>query len=318
MDASTRPQCLEGTCTNLLRFIIAWAFTFLDPFHGQRVLWLHGLAGLGKSTLATTVANFFRGRGRLGAFMFFNRDVEERSQPSIVIRTIAYRLALFDARIGAAITKVIETTPTIAESPLPFQFMKLVIEPLSTLPKTEAPIILILDALDECGSPEGRGSLLTLLATESIHLPPFVRVVVISRTEFDIRHALEDRSHVLIQEMELASEDNSNDILTFLRSRMSEIRSKNTSLSLPHDWPGDAAISALHKRAAGLFVWASTACRFIDGHDPRCNIDIILRSDVNHKQSLLSIVYTGRHSNLSWRTCAMMNIFEQIFTLSWA
>jgi len=224
--------------------------------------------------------------------VFFNRDVEERSQPSIVIRTIAYRLASFDARIGAAITKVIEAMPTIAESPLPFQFMKLVIEPLSTLPKAEAPIILILDALDECGSPEDRRSLLTLLAAESIHLPPFVRVVVTSRTEFDIRRALEDRSHVLIQEMELASEDNSNDILTFLRNRMSEIRSKNTSLSLPHDWPGDAAIYALHKRAAGLFVWASTACRFIDGHDPRCNIDTILRSDVNHKaESALDSLY---------------------------
>ena len=33
----------------------------------------------------------------------------------------------------------------------------------------------------------------------------------------------------------------------------------------------------LASRASGLFVWASTASRFIDGHDPRRRLDIILR-----------------------------------------
>jgi hypothetical protein len=42
------------------------------------------------------------------------------------------------------------------------------------------------------------------------------------------------------------------------------------------DWPGEECIQKLAGRASGLFVWASTASRFIDGHDPRRRMDIIL------------------------------------------
>ena len=72
MDASTRMECLEGTSRNLIQFIIAWAAIFPDLFPGRRVVWLHGFSGSGKGTLATTVANFFREQGSLGAFIFFN------------------------------------------------------------------------------------------------------------------------------------------------------------------------------------------------------------------------------------------------------
>ena len=78
-------------------------------------------------------------------------------------------------------------------------------------------------------------SLLTLLAAESIRLPPFIRIIATSRAEFDIRCALENQPHVLIQELELAPEEHINDILIFFRSRMAKIRSKNSSLSLPSD-----------------------------------------------------------------------------------
>jgi len=71
------------------------------------------------------------------------------------------------------------------------------------------------------------------------------------------------------------------DILSFLRSRMTEIRSIHTLLLLAHDWPGGAAVSALAERATGLFVWASTACRFIaESHDPRTSLNILLRGDL--------------------------------------
>jgi len=209
-----------------------------------------------------------------------------------VVRILAYRLASFDARIGALVAAVIENIPSISESPLSFQFMKLLIEPLSNLPITEAPIILILDAMDECGSAEDRSSLLTLLSAESVHLPCFIRILITSGAEFDIRRAFEVQPHVLMRELTLASDDNMKDILSFLQSRMAEIRLKNTSLPLVHDWPGDTAILALNKRAAGLFVWASTACRFVDGHDPRRNLELILRGGISTTaESALDILY---------------------------
>lgn len=67
MDASQRTGCLDKTRVNLLKFIEDWAD---DLSCEQSVLWLHGLAGVGKSTLSTTIANRFRTARRLGAFLF--------------------------------------------------------------------------------------------------------------------------------------------------------------------------------------------------------------------------------------------------------
>ena len=83
-----------------------------------------------------------------------------------------------------------------------------------------------------------------------------------------------------------------NDISHFFRNRMAEIRSTNISLQLAHGWPGDSAILALNTHAAGLFVWASTACRFIDGYDPRRNLDVVLFGGMSNKaQSALDALY---------------------------
>jgi hypothetical protein len=155
MDASERSECLPETRIDLIRIIQDWAN---DADSSKKVLWLHGLAGSGKSALSTTVANIFRESRRLGAFIFFDRDVVERSDPTMVIRTLAYQLGLYDVQIGTAIIAAIEETLSIYMSPLHSQFIKLIVEPLSQLEKfTTAPsFVLVIDALDECGNAKQR------------------------------------------------------------------------------------------------------------------------------------------------------------------
>jgi hypothetical protein len=70
------------------------------------------------------------------------------------------------------------------------------------------PIVLLLDALDECGSAEDRRVLRDILATESIQLPSFVRIIVTSRAEHDIRAAFIDRPHIFVQELDITTEHN--------------------------------------------------------------------------------------------------------------
>ena len=284
MDGSSRPECLPGTRSHLLRSIMDWIFSS----NAQRILWLHGLAGSGKSTLSTTISNHCRAQGCLGAFAFFNRDVEERNQPWNVVRTLAYQLGSCDVQIGTAIAAAIDAMPSIAQSALRFQFTKLLLEPLSALPTHRAPVVLILDALDECRSGEGRRLLLKILAAESIHLPSFARILITSRADFDIRAAFIGRPHIFMQELGIASEDNIRDISSFLHSRMTEIRVTNPSLMLPPDWPGQASLNALGHRASGLFAWASTACRFIEGYDPQQRLGVLLQGAV-HSDSELAL-----------------------------
>jgi polynucleotide 5'-kinase involved in rRNA processing len=52
-----RTVCLPGTGQEVLGFVIEWV---TRPTRYSNVLWMYGLAGSGKSTLSTTVANYFQ------------------------------------------------------------------------------------------------------------------------------------------------------------------------------------------------------------------------------------------------------------------
>lgn len=119
MDASHRTGCMPGTRTSTTQFVMNWTLDLNDK---RNVLWLYGLAGSGKSTLATTVANRLHDQGRLGTFVFFERDNTSRNDPSAVIRTIAYQLGLNQKKLRDAICDVIESQPNTAQFPLESHF----------------------------------------------------------------------------------------------------------------------------------------------------------------------------------------------------
>jgi hypothetical protein len=287
MDPSRRTKCLEETRTDILKFVTDWATARRTT---QNVLWLHGLAGSGKSTLSTTIACRFQEEGRLGAFLFFARDVTE-SSPTTVVRTLAYQLGTFHPDIGRAIAAAIKNTPSICLSPIPFQFRTLLIDPLSSFKGLQTPIVLVLDALDQCGSPAERESLMAVLSEDSARLPSAIRFIFTSRTEYDICCAF-SQPHILSRELDITSQANTDDISSYFRQKLSIVRVKNKRLPLAADWPGESIIRELTDRASGLFIWASTALQFIDGYDPRDCLETILKGKtVLQAQSALDALY---------------------------
>lgn len=290
MSRYGRTECIPGTRLDLIKFATEWV---LDPSTNERVLWFHGVAGSGKSTLSTTLASLFQEMHRLGAFVFFNRGVAERNNPEPVIRTLSYHLARFDPRIGRAVATVIDTIPDIVQSPSRMQFLKLVVEPLGSVEglQSEGPIVIILDALDECGKPEERKELLNTLANLTSSLASIVRIIILSRPEHDIQRHLE-RDHIRAQKLNINSDNTKHDIKLFVCQRMSDIRNANLDLRLPHDWPGRIKILALVDKASGLFVWASTACNFIDTYNPEKQLEVILQAGkANNAESALDHLY---------------------------
>ena len=91
--------------------------------------------------------------GQLGVFLFFDRDIIERSDPTAVVRTLVHQLGVSQPRIGAAIHVVIEKNQNMLISPLHRQFQRLIIEPLSEVEINTLMIIIVLDALDELWHP---------------------------------------------------------------------------------------------------------------------------------------------------------------------
>jgi hypothetical protein len=137
------------------------------------------------------------------------------------------------------------------------------------------PLVIIIDALDECGGLDGRLSpdrkvLLDTLACWA-KLPKKFKLLVTSREESDIERVLSSISvsidipsgYSLTENPDTkASLEASSDIRTFLEGRFQDIRKRCSSL--PSDWPGTMIISEMVCRAAGIFMWATTAMNFID------------------------------------------------------
>jgi hypothetical protein len=224
--------------------------------------------------------------------LFFDRDVTERSDPTVVIRTLAYQLASSDHRIRAAIRAVIEKDLNIWLSPLSNQFRKLVVEPILTIANYHPAVVIILDGLDECGAPADRTALLDVLVKEFAGLPSYFRTVITSRAESDIYDAFNFQSHILPHELDIKSHVNYDDILLYIRHHMSLMRSKNRHLQLGPSWPGEEILCQLVEQASGLFVWASTACEFINGYDPTERLEVILRAEATSgAQAALDAMY---------------------------
>jgi hypothetical protein len=292
MNAASRKACFPHTRVHILNFISEW---IVNPSGAKNVLWIYGLAGAGKSTLANTIANRFRDVGRLASFIFFDRNVADRSNPENVITTLAYHLAEFDGRIAAAISAAIERQPGIVRAPLDTQITKLLVEPIRAVKDltSEGSIVVIFDALDECGTAMSRMTLLRLLVDRLPLLPSAIRILIMSRADFDISRAFESCATIQRRELDISSGANSEDILLCLRTGMKGIRRDNDDLMLPISWPGDNEVRALAKRSAGLFIWASTAIAFIaDGHDPRERLAILLNREVREQaESALDDLY---------------------------
>ncbi|KAF7978013.1 hypothetical protein HWV62_1877 [Athelia sp. TMB] len=289
MDQTKRGTCLPNTRLDTIKAILDW---YSDDSDDQaRVLWMFGLAGTGKSTLATTIAGMLEEINLLGAFFFFDRQLPARD-PSTLIRTLAFQLAQSHATIGVKIAQVIQDTLNIANMNLAMQFQKLLsATALGDVDWSRGPLLVVIDALDESGSEAERKTLLQVLSKGFANLPRFLRFLIVSRPVRDISDRFNGPA---IRRRELGI-DSSPDIEEFIRSRLHEIKEANiTSLAeLLQSWPSEDDIRSLAALAAGLFIWAATACRLIDeSHDPTERTNELIK---NHSANIRGSVFENLH-----------------------
>ena len=83
---------------------------------GKPIYVLDGIAGVGKSTVAKTVAQRAASINSLGASFFFSRDDANRQHASSFVHTIAYQLALCDPAYGEGVAKALGLTVADAQA----------------------------------------------------------------------------------------------------------------------------------------------------------------------------------------------------------
>ncbi|RXW13823.1 hypothetical protein EST38_g12031 [Candolleomyces aberdarensis] len=131
--------CFEGTRSTLLANVGRWMSGAVDG-HNPPLYILDGIAGIGKSTVAITVAQRAADPeiNCLGATFFFSRDQEDRKRSLGFVHTIAYQLACYHASYGKAIAAAITSNPAALDKVLTQQFNLLVAKPLQPAEEDKA------------------------------------------------------------------------------------------------------------------------------------------------------------------------------------
>lgn len=257
-----RTVCLTGTRTALLEGIGHWAVARDRP----PIYLLTGHAGFGKSTIVRTVAERVDALGILGGSFFFSRDDARLKSNSLFFSTLAYQLSVFNEafaeKIGHAL-KSLKTLDAVTKSPVN-QLEKLIIEPLEYFNGTSRPVVIVVDALDECEDFETlegedwRRDIWDGLAT-LVEKLSFIRVFLTSRPHQHLPTLIKENHRLYINNTSVEASDP--DITRYLRYKLIEAPE-------PAFWTAnEVEISCLESMAAGLFIVAATTVRFI--LDPR-------------------------------------------------
>ena len=288
-----RQRCLRGTRQEVLWEIEHWLTSERD----QRIFWLSGLAGTGKSTIAQTIAETSFADGKLGASFFCSRDFADRSNLQLVFPTLAFQLAYQYPLFRKELLRVLRAVPDVGQESLCSQMEKLIVGPLKA---THIPTLIIIDALDECKDEEPASAILSVLSRYVDEIP-LVNFFITGRPEPRIRSGFRLKSlrHITevlrLHDVERSSVDG--DIKLYFRSQLAEISKTRSDCDLTEEWPSSSDIDILCKKAAGLFIYASTVVKFIASqhHFPTQRLTVIispLQGTTNEGKSGIDLLYT--------------------------
>lgn len=305
-DSSIRdppPRCHPGTRVELNDKINQW---FNDEGRQKALLWLNGPAGVGKSAVTQTFAEFLATSKRLGASLFFSKH-NRRRDPQKVFITVAFQLAVRVPSYRIYVAEQIALDPSLLKKGLKEQFRILIAEPFGNggFGNEVKPLGILLDGLDECEGVDQQCEIVQLVSEFVLNFPqaPLVWVIA-SRPEPHITATFRDEivipSH-WSEYMPIDSTEACQDVERYLRASFKSIRKRFSYIS--SKWPSETQFLKLSHGASGLFVFATVAVRFIgnaDYADPVSRLKLILtvidRVKVivtdDHPFALLDAVYT--------------------------
>jgi hypothetical protein len=243
-----------------------------DDKQPERVYWLHGVAGCGKSTVAKSVAQYFESQHRCVSF-FFNASDQVAASPRMLYSTISRKLADMNHVWKASLLRTIKGSTGARESgTVKTQFETLIQKPAENLDNV-GPILIIIDAIDESGQPDDADRKAILQTLKQLDtLPRTFRFLITSRSEDDIATAFRGIPWVYPSNLGQLDQSSINeDIRTYIQKSLWDIQ------ALRKKW-NDVWVERIVGQAGQLFQWAVTACKYIEG-DGRVGLTPLERLD---------------------------------------
>ncbi|KEP47855.1 vegetative incompatibility protein HET-E-1 [Rhizoctonia solani 123E] len=280
-----RRTCTENTRTKILEGSLKWSE---DP-DGAKIYWMNGMAGTGKTTIATTFCDTLEARKQLAASFFCTRTSPECREAKRIVPTIAYQFSRRSAPFRSALYEASNEDPDSSTGNISTQFESLIRRPLMGVQdKLPDNLVVVIDALDECTDPHIVKIFLDLLFRSISYLP--IKFYVTGRPVPVIRNKMmSEREHTrsILYLHEIEKSLVQADIKLYLKEELEFMT------------PAEFEIKKLAEHADNLFIYAATAVRYIGSTNRPTNsharLSTILAAYPESKNTLsgLDVIYSA-------------------------
>ncbi|KAF8999292.1 hypothetical protein BDQ17DRAFT_1427906 [Cyathus striatus] len=308
-ERGPRLKCLKGTARSSLDQIHVWS----NNFDGAPVLWLSGPLGTGKTSIAQTMAEKWAAQKRIIATFFFSpqvdsyyahsrrkswirgifnfigneyRSPDQKEKRIPIMLTLVYQLVRSVPDIERHVLLTIRRDPSILDAVMSKQFRELILLPLQDLQNREAPVILLIDALDECRNAQSKADFLALVTSAELYTNHGIKFLISSRPErliSEFMHKISIAHHLHHVSLERTWETDA-DIALYLTEEF-----KNIHKNIPTFQHDDDTISELVDRSSGQFIFASTIVNYIgedsQARNPTQQLEDIMKVTPAHSHS---------------------------------
>lgn len=214
---------------------------------GESILWIHGPAGLGKSTLAHHLKQDLQSNTRLAASVFLGDLPTDSWGPESAIRLIAGELGRIHS---SAVPAIAEAARKCHGAPIPTQMEKFILDPLRAL-QLQHPLIVLMDGVDEW---KNSASFVGELGLFAPHIS-LVRFLLLGRAEPG-KHDSPSKSIRAYRLKRVPGTVMTN----YINKRFDAI-----------EWEHGRRPTALHvesivARSEGMFIWSAIVCGLLENN----------------------------------------------------
>jgi WD40 repeat protein len=213
-----------------------------DESSSPSILWVNGPPGSGKSILATFAVAQLREMDKPCQFYYFRYEEREKRSPAALLRSLIFQMASCLPQYCTKLLKLAERGNfSKAESRVLWQKVLIGILEKVSLPE---PIYWVIDALDECDSPQSIFALLSGLSNSTIP----IRILITGRVQPLEQHFERLAKSVPIFKVSSSSEASRSDLRRFVEQEMEFVHCDPDYK--PH------VTQLLLRKANGNFLWS--------------------------------------------------------------
>ena len=183
----------------------------------------------------------------------------------------------------------------------------LLLEFIRSIPRHVNPdtLVVVIDALDECGNTQSRADILKVLIDAAARAP-WLKIIITSRPEVDMIRSLGTAAKYDLG----TDQEGTADLRTFARHQFNLVAS---ACHLPNPWPEESLFKSVILRANGLFIFIKTLVFALKKcEDPEESLKEILQDSATAGLEPLYKLYSSilkAHSNFArfWRMIVVVS-----------